>query len=129
MQMSEEQLSIDEVIRKSDCISPDVAFVRMERVRSQGGITPKFFQGAPDLAVEVMSPRESRRRLKQKLIEYFNNGTRLAWVVNPGNETVMVHTSAEQVESLGPADQLRGGSLLPGFAFAIKELFEIPDFT
>src|SRR5579862_4240659 len=32
-------------MKSSDCLSPDVSFVRMQRVRSQGGITPKFFQG------------------------------------------------------------------------------------
>lgn len=116
-------------MKSGDCLSPDVAFVGMERVRSQGGITPKFFQGAPDLAVEVMSPRENRRRLKQKLTVYFANGTRLAWVVNPKDRTVSIYTSFEQVESLGATDTLRGGSLLPGFALAIKELFEMPEFT
>jgi Uma2 family endonuclease len=116
-------------MKSGDCLSPDVSFVSMQRVRSQGGVTPKFFQGAPDLAVEVISPRENRRRLKQKVTEYFANGTRLVWVVNPGDKTVSVYTSVEQVEILGATDQLRGGSLLPGFSFPIKELFEIPDFA
>lgn len=112
-------------MKSGDCLSPDVSFVKMERVLSQGGITPEFFQGAPDLAVEVISPRESRRRLKQKLTQYFRNGTRLAWVVNPGDRTVSVYTSVEQVEILAATDQLGGGALLPGFVFPLKELFEI----
>lgn len=115
-------------MKSGDCLSPDVSFVAMERVRGQGGVKPKFFQGAPDLAVEVLSPRESRRRLKQKLAEYFRNGTCLAWVVDPRDQTVSVYTSVEKVEILGATDQLRGGSLMPGFVFPIKELFEIPDF-
>ena len=116
-------------MKSGDCLSPDVSFVGKERVRSQGGITPEFFPGAPDLAVEVISPRENRRRLKEKLTVYFANGTRLAWVVNPRDRTVSVYTSPEQVEVLGATDQLPGGSLLPGFASPIKDLFEMPDFS
>jgi Uma2 family endonuclease len=112
-------------MKSGDCLSPDVSVVRMQRVRSQGGITPKFFRGAPDLAVEVISPRESRRRLKQKLTGYFANGTRLVWVVNPADKSVSVYTSIEQLEVLGVSDQLSGGSLLPGFVLPIQKLFEI----
>src|SRR5258708_29782598 len=76
-------------LKSGDCLSPDVSFVRMERLRGQGGITTKFFQDAPDLVVEVISPRESRHKLKQKLAEYFANGSQAAWVVNPKEQTVL----------------------------------------
>ncbi len=113
-------------MKSGDCLSPDVSFVGMERIRIQGGIIPEFFQGAPDLAIEVMSPKESRRNLKLKLLAYFANGTRLAWVVNPRDRTVSVYTSTEHVQVLSATEQLRGGSLLPGFVAPIKPLFEIP---
>jgi len=111
-----------------DCLSPDVSFVRKQRLHGQKEITTKFFQGAPDLAVEVVSPGESHRRPKQKLAEYFDNGTQMAWVVNPKNRTVSVYTSAEKVKVLHESEQLEAKTLLPGFAFPIKQLFQIPDF-
>jgi Uma2 family endonuclease len=110
------------------CLSPDVSFVRKQRLRSQKEITTKFFEGAPDLAVEVVSPGESQKSLKQKLAEYFENGTRLAWVVNTKNRTVSVYTSADIVKVLRETEQLEGEGLLPGFVFRVGELVQIPDF-
>jgi Uma2 family endonuclease len=59
------------------------------------------------------------------LTEYFADGTRLVWVVNPADKSVSVYTSIEQLEVLGVSDQLSGGSLLPGFVLPIQKLFEI----
>jgi Uma2 family endonuclease len=78
--------------------------------------------------VEVVSPGESQKSLKQKLAEYFENGTRLAWVVNTKNRTVSVYTSADIVKVLRETEQLEGEGLLPGFVFRVGELVQIPDF-
>ena len=115
-------------MKNGDCLSPDVSFVRKERLRSEKGITTRFFQGAPDLVVEVISPGERRRKLREKLVTYFANGTRLAWVINPRGRTVAIYRSATRHDILHKGEQLEGGALLPGFTFPIKELFEIPEF-
>lgn len=114
-------------MKSGDCLSPDVAFVARERLRGQKELSTKFFQGAPDLVVEVLSPGESRRKLKQKLAQYFADGTRVAWVVNPKDHTVSVYGSPEHSDIRREGEQLDGGALLPGFWFPINELFEIPD--
>ncbi len=115
-------------LKSGDCLSPDVSFVGKERLRGRKETPTRFFQGAPDLAVEVVSPGESRKRLKQKLAQYFANGTRLAWVVNPKDRTIEVHSSLRDSDTLREGDQLDGGSVLPGFAFPIEGIFEMPDF-
>ncbi len=115
-------------LQSGDCLSPDVSFVGKDRLRGQKQVFTKLFQGAPDLVVEVISPGESQRKLKQKLTQYFANGTRVAWVVNPKERTVSVYNSTKRSNFLGEGDQLDGASLLPGFTFPVKELFEIPDF-
>jgi Uma2 family endonuclease len=115
-------------MKNGDCLSPDISFVGKERLPGRKAISPGFFQGAPDLAVEVISPGESQKRLEQKLAQYFAEGTRLAWVVNPKDRTVCVYTSPEHSTTLHEGDQLEGAPVLPGFAFPLKELFEIPDF-
>jgi Uma2 family endonuclease len=115
-------------MKSGDCLSPDVSFVGKERLRGQKQTSTKFFQGAPDLVVEVVSPAENQRKLEQRLAQYFAEGTRAAWVVNPKKGTVSVWGSPGHSKILREGEQLDGGRLLPGFRFPIKELFEMPDF-
>jgi Uma2 family endonuclease len=115
-------------MKSGDCLSPDVSFVGKERLRGQKQISTKLFQGAPDLVVEVISRGESQKKLKQKLAQYFADGTRVAWLVNPQDHTVEVYSSPEQSSVLSEDDHLDGGSLLPGFAFPIGGIFEMPQF-
>ena len=113
-------------LKHGDCLSPDASFVRRERFGKE--FTQKFFPGAPDLAVEVLSPGESLAAIDKKLAAYFADETRLAWVVKPGGQTVRVHRSPKRWKTLRADDCLDGGDLLPGFSFPVAALFEIPDF-
>jgi Uma2 family endonuclease len=111
-----------------DCLSPDVSFVRKERLRNQKRSITRFFNGAPDLIIEVTSPGESRRRIRQKLARFFANGTCLAWIVDPSARTVSVYRSPSRFVTLRTSELLQGEDVLPGFEFPVDELFEIPDF-
>jgi Uma2 family endonuclease len=113
-------------LRNGDCLSPDVSFVRKERLRK--GITQQFFQGAPDLAIEVLSPGESHSSISRKLAAYFKDETRVAWVVNPRNRSVRVYHSAKRSKCLQAGDCLEGEGVLPGFSLSVATLFELPDF-
>ena len=59
--------------------APDVAYVRSERVVK----TSRFIEGAPDLAIEVISPGNTRKEMDRKLQEYFAAGTTLVWYIDP----------------------------------------------
>jgi Uma2 family endonuclease len=115
-------------MRNGDCLSPDVSFVRKERLRGRKPIPSRFFAGAPDLAVEVRSPKESLPLMKAKLAQYFANGTRLAWVVEPRTRTVSVYHSAGRCKILRSGERLDGEGILPGFTLPIVDLFAMPDF-
>jgi Uma2 family endonuclease len=73
----------------STWIQPDVSFLKNERVRSTpaGG----YFLGAPELAVEVVSPSESARDLKRKLNLMLKAGCLAVWVVYPEERTVEIY--------------------------------------
>jgi Uma2 family endonuclease len=114
-------------LENGDCLSPDVSFVSAARLRGQKELTKHFFQGAPDLAVEVLSPGETLAGIQKKLMAYFAEGTRLAWVIKPQDRTVSVHHSPKQSRFLRAGDFLDGEELLPGFRFPVADLFEIPD--
>ncbi len=114
-------------MKSGDCLSPDVSFVRRERLQRE--LTKKFFPGAPDLAVEVVSPGETVASIDKKLAAYFADETRLAWVINPDDRTVRVHHSPEHFRTLHASECLEGEDLLPGFVFPVAALFEFPDFS
>ncbi len=107
--------------------SPDVAFVAKERLRGRRP-TKKFFQGAPDLAVEVVSPNDKWHVVSKKVAELFANGTRLAWVINPSDQTVHIYHSAQPDRICKAGDVLDGEQLVPGFSLPVAELFAEYDF-
>jgi Uma2 family endonuclease len=106
---------------------PDVSFFARGRLtRSQHSATP-IAPVAGDLVVEVVSKSNTRAEIARKLIEYFAAGSRLAWVVEPKPQTVRVHTTPGEFTVLSLDDWLDGGSVLPGFRLAVRELFEIEE--
>ena len=104
--------------------APDIAFVRVERIQSQGK-AQGYGDGAPDLAVEVMSPGDSKREVAEKTIEYFAGGARMVWVVNPKSKTVAVYRAPLEATILTENDTLDGGEIIPGFQIAVAEIFRI----
>jgi len=103
--------------------APDAAFVSAARVPAEG-LPEGFFPGAPDLAVEVISPSESATDVQRKVSQYFQAGTRLVWIVYPDMRQVVIFRSARESMALLADDMLDGGDLLPGFACRVSELFE-----
>jgi len=103
-------------------LAPDVAFVRRERVE-QTGIQKGFREGAPDLAVEVMSPGDTLREVTEKAGRWLAAGARMVRVVNPKKRTVTVYRSPEDVFILTEQDELDGGEVVPGFRCRVSEIF------
>lgn len=102
---------------------PDVSVVL--RSRFPGGKLTRVAVGSMpvDLAVEVLSPSNTRREIDQKRRELFASGTQLMWVVDPGTRTVRCYHSVEEFMELTEEDSVEGGSVLPGFTFPIREWF------
>jgi Uma2 family endonuclease len=102
--------------------SPGVAFVRAERV-PPGGVRA-FFQGAPDLAVEVVSPSDRASEVISKARDWLHFGCRVVWVVDPETRTVTVYGAGPQTLFLSAGDTLVCEELLPGFGLPIAQVFE-----
>ena len=98
-----------------------MAFISKERLPSE--IPAGFFEGSPDLAVEVVSPNDISEELEAKVLDYLKNGVRMVWVVYPKNRTVVVYTSFSDVKVLTNLDMLAGGEVLAGFACSVSQLF------
>jgi Uma2 family endonuclease len=102
--------------------APDAAFVQAERLGDQP--PTGFFEGAPDLAVEVISPSETVDEVESKVIDYLEAGSALVWLIYPRTQTVTVYRSLTDIKILTIEDTLTGGDLLPGFSVSLQEIFE-----
>jgi Uma2 family endonuclease len=101
--------------------APDIAFVSKERI-PPGKLTPKFWPGAPDLAVETVSPDDTVYEVDEKVKMWLDAGCKLVWVVNPKRRTVTVHPVGKTPHILMETDRLDGGEVVPGFTFAVREI-------
>ena len=102
--------------------APVVAFVRQERI-PESGIPKKFWPGAPDLAVEVLSPGDTRREVAEKVEDWLQAGARAVWVIDPRRRSVTVHRPMTDVTVLSEGDELDGGEVVPGFRCKAAEIF------
>lgn len=101
--------------------APDVAFVSRERIE-QIGMPEGYWPGAPDLAVEVVSPGDTYTEIQEKVLDWLAAGTRMVIVVNPRKRTASVHRGATATV-LTEKDVLSGEDVVPGWSVPVKDLF------
>jgi Uma2 family endonuclease len=102
---------------------PDVAFVTTARL--PGGRLPEgFIPGAPDLAVEVLSPSDNSADVQQKVRDYLEAGARLVWLIAPAARTATIYRADGSARLLREGDHLDGEDVLPGLAIPLAELFD-----
>ena len=112
-------------MKNGDRRSPDISFFAKERLQGMTELPTGFLDGAPDLAIEVLSPGNTVEEIHDKLVEYFENGTRLAWIVHPTEHYVLVYRSAQEPDRLlKSVDSLDGEEVIPGFTFPVADLFQ-----
>lgn len=102
--------------------APDIAFVSKARIEEVGEFEG-FWPGAPDLAVEVISPGDSYTEVEEKVEEYLRAGALGVWVVDPRRRTISVYRSLSDIAILNENDTLDGGDLIPGFSCRVIEIF------
>jgi Uma2 family endonuclease len=102
--------------------APDVAFIRRERVPPEGA-PEGFWPGAPDLAVEVLSPSDTSYEVEERVDQWLRAGARAVWVLNPRRRTVTIHRPGKQPLALAEDDTLHGGEAVPQFSCVVATLF------
>ena len=100
---------------------PDVSFVFHPRVEGRGSGFPV---GAPDIAVEVVSPSDTPAEVARKVAEYLAAGSQRVWVVYPAGRRVVVHCADGSVLSYGGDDVITDEELLPAFSLPLSEIFD-----
>jgi Uma2 family endonuclease len=98
---------------------PDASFVRQERDLDERG----FYPGAPDLAVEVISPSDRFTDVQAKVLDYLHAGTRMVIILDPVTQFANVYTSNTMIH-VGIDDAIDGADVVPGWKLPLRELFE-----
>jgi len=104
---------------------PDVAVYRWARIPRDGmGKVQNDFMVPPDIAVEVVSPKQSMSSLTRKCLWYVENGVQIALIVDPDDEFVVVFGNRENPKACRSADPIDLSDVLPGFELTAGRLFE-----
>lgn len=104
---------------------PDICCVRTDRLAFDQ-IGEGFLTVRPDVVVEVISPNDRVDELEEKLDDYRDAGIPLVWLIYPPQRRVRIIRPVGPPTDLGPADQLTGEEILPGFHCQVAELFAAP---
>lgn len=101
--------------------APDVAYISYARQPElpETGYNPN----PPDLAIEVRSPTDTERRIAIKVHNYIVAGT-VVWDVNPQDKQVDVYIPGQPARTLTEDNTLDGGTVLPGFSLAVRDIFK-----
>ncbi|MBC8042120.1 MAG: Uma2 family endonuclease [Rhizobacter sp.] len=104
--------------------SPDAAWLPLER---WNGLSEKeqeqFPPLCPDFVIELLSKTDALRTAQEKMAEWMTNGCRLAWLINPKDETVFIYRQGQATQTVqGFETLLSGEDVLPEFSFALTDL-------
>ena len=113
-----------------DCIiSMNPATVRRPDIciflepRSWGTTPGNWSRGAPDVAIEILSPSNTPGAMREKMSDYFGAGALRVWTVDPKTRTVTIHRADESETIFREGDRLEDPDVLPGFGLEVEELF------
>lgn len=102
-------------------LAPDVAFVQTDRLSS---VKPTgYFEGAPDLVVEVVSPSDTHFEVEEKVDDWLSLGCRMVVVVSDRKRTVTVYRSGQSPRVLRGNDVFDGDDVVPGFQLPLPDIF------
>jgi len=111
-------------VGENTVLVPDVGFIQQSRIPDEDFV---FYPAAPDLAVEVISPSETRPSVQRKARMYLEAGTQVVWNVYPEGQTVDVVTldksGTMNIVVLDNEQVIEGGDVLPRFSARVKEFF------
>ncbi|MBX3085285.1 MAG: Uma2 family endonuclease [Anaerolineae bacterium] len=110
------------IMPNGDILIPDVGYVAKVHLPE---LPEREAPVPPDFAVEVKSPTDRKRALRNKVERYLQHGTQLVWLVFPDERIVEVYVAGEDadVQTVTIDGILDGGSVLPGFTLKVSDIF------
>ncbi len=102
--------------------APDVCFMTHQALENVS--QDSYIDGAPTLAVEVISKNDTYEEVEDQVMLYLEAGAEAVWVVNPRRKTVSVYTPDGPTQIYKSGQSVPGGEILPGFSLPVMEIFE-----
>jgi Uma2 family endonuclease len=100
---------------------PRVSFVAVSRVKTEN--RQSYYQLAPDLAIEIISPSERAVDIRAKLRDYLRAGVRQVWQVYPETQEVIVYLPDGTVRTYEVGQVIPGADVLPDLALPVEDIF------
>lgn len=120
-------LHTDPTTKKRTARVPDTSFLRRDRLDKDVDLSRPFF-GAPNLAIEVMSPNDSASELLARIRDYFTYGTEQVWVFYPDQKEVHQHINGQAVViTYVGQDQIDTSAFFPELTLITEALFDVPN--
>jgi Uma2 family endonuclease len=102
--------------------APDVAFVRHDRLPAKDA--RGFYRGAPDLAVEVLSPDDTPAEVNEKVADYLAAGTPVVVIIDPQIRRAIIHRAPAAPMTLSADDTLDLDDVVAGFTLNLSEVLD-----
>jgi Uma2 family endonuclease len=103
-------------------LAPDAAFISADRLPEKN--PQGFYDGTPDLAIEVRSPNDRASKVQEKIRDWLDAGCRAVWIVDPETKSVTIYKSTHDIAVLNASDTLTDTQMLPSFSAVVSEIFE-----
>jgi Uma2 family endonuclease len=103
--------------------NPDVSFIEAAHANALDQDRSPI-EGAPTLAVEVISPSNRAEDMARKVHQYLQAGSRTVWVVYPSLRMIEVH-SQSGLRQVREPEALKDESSLPGFSLSLSYIFDV----
>lgn len=114
----------DYALTEDIVFQPDVSFISYTRYPA---LPEHYFEGAPDIAVEVVSPSNSTADMTRKAELYIKHGTQIVWVIEDDPPTVWEYRPTDDnallLRKFTITDFLNAAPVLPDSKIAVAELF------
>ena len=104
--------------------SPDASWIILEKWNAISEEDKnKFAPICPNFVIELKSPSDNIKYLKNKMNKWIENGCQLAWLINPDNKTVFIYRKDGTISKVTGFDSnLSGEEVLPGFELDLSIL-------
>jgi Uma2 family endonuclease len=101
--------------------SPDAAWIELSRWNTLTDEQKRTFPPiSPDFIIELRSPSNRSKELREKMQEYIDNGVRLGWLIDPINKQVEIYRSDRSPKIISNPTQIEGENVLPGFILSLN---------